>query len=52
MTENSVVTILPTKNKQSSLTIDEQKIVDILLSRFVLSSSEISNLVVLEKIRF
>jgi|BioPla2DNA2_1021312.scaffolds.fasta_scaffold00145_47 ATP-dependent DNA helicase RecG len=42
VTENSVVTILPAENKQGSLTIDEQKIFDILLSRFVLSSSEIS----------
>lgn len=43
VTENSVVTILPAENKQDSLTIDEQKIFNILLSRFVLSSSEISN---------
>ncbi len=43
VTENSVVTILPVENKQDSLTIDEQMIFDILLSRFVLSSSEISN---------
>lgn len=43
VTENSVVTFLPAENKQDSLTIDEQKIFDILLSRFVLSSSEILN---------
>lgn len=44
VTENSVVTILPTENKQDSFTVDEQMVYDAFSNGFVLSSSEISKL--------
>lgn len=44
VTENSVVTILPTENKLEDFTIDEGKVFESMSNGFVVSSSEISKL--------
>ncbi|MCR8969782.1 ATP-binding protein [Facklamia sp. 7083-14-GEN3] len=44
VTENSVVTILPTENKLEDFTVDEEKVFESLSNGFILSSSEISEL--------
>ncbi|OFS85795.1 MULTISPECIES: ATP-binding protein [Oligella] len=44
VSENTVVTILPTVNKTNNFTMDEEKVFDKLANGFVLSSSEISEL--------
>lgn len=44
VSENSVVTILPTETKLDKFTFDEEKVFDRLANGFILSSSEISDL--------